>query len=311
MRDWPGPGEKTIHGIGDVHWGSVRQERLDAIATDLANGYEDTPPAARVQVGDLSQAAQQAQLANGVDWLDSLPASTGDLPLDRAWVAIPGNHDRIDNEFDVDVEDADTYDYNGTGSWETETGLTDHYAVDLDWVRLLMVGWTAGGARLTQTQLDFIASEATAAGSQECWLVIHPPIYNTVTGPLTGRRRVYSSSGIDGFHVLGVSPDTQSTAIKALIAAHPNIRVVLSGHTHSPIDAPGCVTSLTLGGQPVAHINCSALQWTFPAENRRREPIRTPYITRTRDGVEVRWRDHRNRSWVGPRPGVRLESVAL
>ena len=49
-------------------------------------------------------------------------------------------------------------------------------------------------------------------------------------------------------------------AFGALLARYPNAKAWLSGHTHSPIDAPGLVTRAKLpGGKKIVSVNFSAI----------------------------------------------------
>lgn len=310
-RSWPGVDERTIHLVGDIHWGHIVRSRLDRTLADLQSGYEDMPPAARVQVGDLTHFSDAAQYVGGMAWMNSLPASRLTLPGGRQWVGISGNHDTVRIAYSR-VDESNSYGYTGVlGDWNTVTGWPDAYSVDLGFVRLLMVGWnkTNNNNRLSASQMAFLNSEASAAGSQECWIVTHAPIYNSVTGPLAGKHSVYDST-IAGFYILGVS-DTQSADMLALIAGHSNIRAFFSGHTHSPIGSPGFMQSRTLGGKTVAIANASSLIWSYDDDKDQFVDLRSPYVTRDDNGIAMRFRDHGLATWVGPYAGARELRVNL
>lgn len=322
MRAWPTTGAgRTLHMIGDVHWGGIYRSRLAAVHDDLWSGYEaDDPPVCRVQVGDGTHFAQQLQVEGFVAWMDSLPPvalPAGVVlpgPVGRQWIAITGNHDVVTGTYTAEQkpEEDDRYGYDGRlGDWGAATGLPRYYAVDLGWVRLLMCGWWSvdSGSRFAAEQMAWLDAQLADAGSQECWVVAHPPLHNTVLGRVEGRRRVYNST-VAGFWARGPSPDV-NTAVKDLLAGHANARAWISGHTHSPATAPGIVTSLTLGGHSVAAINCSALPWDQRGENKQFTPLRTPYITRDDDGIKVRFRDHGQATWTGVAPGQREGRVDL
>lgn len=321
MRAWPTTGAgRTFHVIGDVHWGGIYKDRLAAVQADLASGYEaGDPPVCRVQVGDGSHFSQLLQLQGFVGFMDAMPPAavpagvTIPGPAGRSWIAIPGNHDvplYALTEAEKPPRD-DRYGYSGElGDWEDETGIENRYVVDFGFVRLIMIGWwPTSSVRFTQEQMTWLDSQHTAAGSQECWTVAHPPLHNTVLGRTVGLRRVYSSL-VGGFWAQGPSPDT-NTAVKDLLASHQNARAWISGHTHSPVTAPGIVSSETLGGKTVACVNVSALPWDHRGESKRFQSLRTAYVTRDDAGISVRFRDHGQASWTGIAPGQREGRVEL
>jgi hypothetical protein len=81
----------------------------------------------------------------------------------------------------------------------------------------------------------------------------HWPIYRTVLGD---PAKLYTSE-TRGFHA---QPDE---AIRSVLAKHKNAKAWLSGHTHSPLEAPGLVTRAKLpGGRSILTVNLGA--WVAP-----------------------------------------------
>ena len=82
------------------------------------------------------------------------------------------------------------------------------------------------------------------------------------------------------------------------MAEQPNARAWLSGHTHSPLGAPGLVSRVRLGrGRSILAVNLSALVGV----GKRRDPtdpLRSVYLTQRPGGMEVRFRDHGERRWL-------------
>ena len=68
-----------------------------------------------------------------------------------------------------------------------------------------------------------------AQGPDDCWIACHWPLFHTVMGD----PRIHFTSAMEGFHA---KPDRD---IRAILARHPNARLWVSGHTHSPLSAPG------------------------------------------------------------------------
>ena len=82
------------------------------------------------------------------------------------------------------------------------------------------------------------------------WIACHWPLKDTVLGDA---QPLYTSH-MQSFYA---KPDDR---IRALLAKYPNARAWISGHTHSPIDAPGLLTRAKLPrGRKIVTVNCSAI----------------------------------------------------
>ena len=161
---------------------------------------------------------------------------------------------------------------------------------DLPFLRIIAVG----PDRDLPGERSGILSERTLAWLErrlgypgDCWIACHWPLYRTVLGDSS---KVYTSA-MQSFHA---KPDAK---IRALLARHPNAKAWLSGHTHSPLSAPGLVTRARLpGGRSILAVNLSAIV----AVGKTREPtdpICSLYLTHLPGKVEIRFRDHRAGAW--------------
>jgi 3',5'-cyclic AMP phosphodiesterase CpdA len=270
VRSWPSPApERTVHVIGDVHVGATPPVRLEAVLADLGTRYVPRP-VHHLQVGDMTDHALPAEDIGARGWLARLPAPR---------TTIMGNHDIL-------------HDRRTPGQWAQAYGLpAPNYRTELPFVRILAVAAdrdaeASAAGLLSPATLAWLDTELAAAPG-DCWIACHWPIRGTVTGDTT---RVFSSLE-PFFHA---KPDAD---IRALLARHPSATAWISGHTHSPLDAPGLVFRLQVGGRGVACINASALTYT----GRSREwtdPLASLFLTHRSGAIEVRFRDHGAGVWT-------------
>jgi hypothetical protein len=119
-----------------------------------------------------------------------------------------------------------------------------------------------------------------------------------------GDPRLHFTSSMAAFHA---KPDAR---IRELLARHRNAKVWLSGHTHSPLSAPGFIKRVRLGPKrTIVAVNTSALVGIGKRRNPR-APLCSLYLTHQRNRLEVRARDHRAGAWRNIR-GRRLMELAL
>jgi 3',5'-cyclic AMP phosphodiesterase CpdA len=272
--------ERTVHCIGDLHAGAIADVRMAALTRDVARL---PAPALHLQIGDATEHARPAQDRLALGFLDGLPGS---------WVTVLGNHDIWRGE-------------RSAAEWARVYEQKSHnFSVDLDFVRLIAVGPDRSGAgreagRLSSATLRFLDGEL-ADGPEHCWIACHWPLFHTVMGD----PRLHFTSAMPAFHA---KPDDR---IRELLARHRNARVWLSGHTHSPLSAPGFIKRLRLGRRhAITAVNTSALVGIGKRRNPR-APLCTLYLTRRRDAIEVRCRDHRAGRWRNIR-GRRVVELAL
>ena len=261
--DW----SRTIHCIGDLHMGAITDVRLDAVRRDIDRLGT---PALHVQVGDATEGGTEVQDRIALAFLGGLPGP---------WVAALGNHDVLRNG-------------RSAGAWARAYGQSGHnFSVDLDFARVILIGpdrSEPGGAagRLSAGTLAFL-DDQLAQGPENCWIVCHWPLFRTVMGD----PRLHFTSAMDAFHA---KPDRR---IRAILARHPNARLWLSGHTHSPLSAPGLIKRVRLArGRTLLAINASALVGIGKRRDPR-APLCSLHLTHRRDRIEVRCRDHRAARW--------------
>jgi 3',5'-cyclic AMP phosphodiesterase CpdA len=259
--------ERTVHCIGDLHAGAIADVRLDAVRGDIERLGT---PALHLQIGDVTEAGTAAEDRIALRFLDDLPGHR---------VTALGNHDILHGARSVAAW-ARAYDQE-----------SQNFSVDLDFARVILVGPDRSepgerAGRLSQPTLDFLDRQL-ANGPEQCWIACHWPLFRTVMGD----PRIHFTSAMAAFHA---KPDER---IRELLAEHRNATVWLSGHTHSPLSAPGLIKRKRLARRrAIWAINTSALVGTGKRRNPRPPPA-SLYLTRRRNRIEVRCRDHRAGDW--------------
>jgi 3',5'-cyclic AMP phosphodiesterase CpdA len=261
--DW----ERTVHCIGDLHAGAITGTRIDAVSRDVERLGR---PALHLQIGDATEDGSAAQDRLAIRFLDRLPAP---------WFTLLGNHDILHNK-------------RTPAAWARAYGQSGHnLSIDLEFVRLILIGpdrtepGRAAG-RLSPLTLEFL-DERLADAPGDCWIACHWPLFRTVMGD----PRLHFTSEMAAFHA---KPDRR---IRAILARHGNAKVWLSGHTHSPLSAPGLIKRVRLArGNTIFAINTSALVGIGKRRNPR-APLCSLYLTQHAGRIEVRARDHRAGAW--------------
>jgi hypothetical protein len=106
-----------------------------------------------------------------------------------------------------------------------------------------------------------------------------------------GDPRLHFTSAMAAFYAKPVE------GIRDVLRGHPNARLWLSGHTHSPLSAPGLIKRVRLGSRrSIVAINTSALVGIGKRRDPR-APLCSLYLTKRPGRIEVRSRDHRNGRW--------------
>jgi 3',5'-cyclic AMP phosphodiesterase CpdA len=269
-----------VHGVGDLHAGAIRPQRLKRVLEDVSSL---PAPALHLQIGDATEHGLPEQDAIARDWLARLPGPYG---------TVLGNHDIMRGR--------------RVAAWARAYDLdSQNFVIDLPFVRLVAVGPAdAGRGRrsglLGEGTLDWL-SRQLARSPRGCWIACHWPLRDTVGGD---PRRNFTSRMLS-FHA---KPDRE---LRALLAEQPNARAWLSGHTHSPLGAPGLVSRVRLGrGRRILAVNLSALVG-IGKRRQPTDPLRSVYLTQRPGGMEVRFRDHGERRWlqVGRQPVLRVADV--
>jgi hypothetical protein len=85
--------------------------------------------------------------------------------------------------------------------------------------------------------------------------------------------------------------------IRELLRGHANAKLWLSGHTHSPLSAPGLIKRARVGPKrSIVTLNASALVGIGKRRNPR-APLCSLYLTHRPGRIEIRARDHRAGEW--------------
>lgn len=274
--DW----KRTVHCLGDLHAGAITRVRMEAVSRDIERLGA---PALHVQVGDATEGGSEHEDRVARAFLDALPAP---------WVSALGNHDILHNRRSV-------------ADWSRAYGQrSQNFTVDLQFVRLIVIGpdRTEPGARagrLSSATLSFLERELEGADG-DCWVVCHWPLLRTVMGD----PRLHFTSAMEAFHA---KPDER---IRELLAGHRNAKVWVSGHTHSPLSAPGLIKRTRLAPKrSILAVNASALVGIGKRRDPR-APLCSLYLTQRPGCLEVRCRDHRRAAWRNLR-GRQVVELAL
>lgn len=276
MADW----SRMVHGIGDLHAGGIKRPR---VATMLQDAQRLSTPAAHLQIGDATERGLPEEDVLALRWLGRLPGPA---------YTVLGNHDVMHNVRTA-TEWAKVY---GHGS--------PNYLIDLPFVRIIALAPDRDlpaekSGTLSKGTLEWLELRLKRA-RRDCWIACHWPLHKTVMGD---PAKLYTS-GMQSFHA---KPDAQ---IRALLARNPNAKAWISGHTHSPLGAPGLVTRAGLpNGRKILSVNLSALVGVGKTRDPE-DPICSLYLTHLPGKLEIRFRDHRARAWktVG---GHRVQTVSV
>jgi 3',5'-cyclic AMP phosphodiesterase CpdA len=259
--------KRTVHCLGDLHAGAITDVRIDAVSRDVRRLRA---PALHLQIGDATERGTAAEDELALRFLERLPGP---------WVTALGNHDILHNE-------------RTPARWARAYGQpSQNFTVDLDFVRLVVIGPNRnepgrGAGRLSSATLAFLERELSDAG-MDCWIACHWPLFRTVMGD----PRLHFTSAMAAFHA---KPDER---IRDLLRRHPNAKLWISGHTHSPLSAPGLIKHARLGPKrSIVALNASALVGVGTRRNPR-APLCSLYLTHHPGRIEIRARDHRAGAW--------------
>jgi 3',5'-cyclic AMP phosphodiesterase CpdA len=276
MVDWA----RTVHGIGDLHAGGIQRVRVTTMLDDV----QTLPaPAAHLQIGDATERGLPDEDALARDWLDRLPSPVH---------TVLGNHDVMRKRRTAQ-------------EWAEAYGLdSPNQVIDLPFLRIVAPApdraqTAERSGTLSPETLAWLEGRLEDAG-RDCWIACHWPLYKTVMGD---RRKVFTSA-MRSFYA---KPGPQ---IRALLARHPNAKAWISGHTHSPLSAPGLISRVRLPrDRSIAAINLSAIVGVGKQRDPE-DPICSLYLTPRPGRIEIRFRDHRAGRWkaVG---GRRVRTVRI
>jgi len=278
VADW----SRTIHGIGDLHAGAIKRPRVAAMLDDVATL---PPPAVHLQIGDVTERGLPEEDVLALRWLGRLPAP--------AYAAM-GNHDINNN-------------HRTAMAWAKEYGYKSHnYLIDLPFLRIIVVSPDRDhpaerSGTLSDRTLEWMEQRLQRSGGRDCWIACHWPLYKTVMG---SSAKLYTSA-MQKFHA---KPDKR---LRELLARNPSAKAWLSGHTHSPLNAPSLVTRAKLPrNRSIVAVNLSALVGTGKTRDPS-DPVCSVYLTHQPGRIEVRFRDHRARRWLPVFRGKNVQNVRV
>lgn len=261
------PADRTIRFIGDTHIGLNPSHRYTKVLQEVQRCPVGV--ACTVHIGDLTE--------NG---------AAGEVPVAQAWWAnfptpktlINGDHDLLQSTLP---------------QWETQYGVTEFGTYDLPFVRFIRTTYT-----WSQARVDAIQAAAQAVPSTPCIVLSHRPLRDTVlagTAPHDG-----FTTGTPYTFAVGA---TEDSIMRTMLGATPNIVAIISGHTHSWMDAPGFAALTTVGSRQVAAINCSSITYVGGTTEYQADPLRCIFLTLKPDNktIEVRYRDYgASGVWLAP-----------
>jgi hypothetical protein len=128
-------------------------------------------------------------------------------------------------------------------------------AWELGGIRFVGVGPVAAGAiaadaSISAAQVRELASVLAQAPNQPTVVVMHSPLRHTVLADSLGN--CYTSDQAGFFQL-------QSDAIHQVLAAAPQVVLVITGHTHSPLRAHGLLALVQAGDRVIPHFNAMAV----------------------------------------------------
>jgi Calcineurin-like phosphoesterase len=258
--------------VGDLHAGGIHRVRVAAMLEDVA---KLPTPALHLQIGDATEHGLEKEDVLARRWLGRLPGRHE---------TILGNHDILHNR-------------RRTGQWAKAYGYrSKNFVIHLPFrLRIIVIGPDRDypaerSGTLSKATLSFLDRELRSHHAYDCWIACHWPLYRTVLGD---SRTLYTSA-MKNFYA---KPNRN---IRAVLARHRNAKAWLSGHTHSPLQAPGLVTRAGLpGGRSILSVNLSALAGTGKVREST-DPICSLYLTHRPGAIEIRFRDHRRGAWIAP-----------
>lgn len=279
---------RTLHIIGDVHMGAIKERRLDTLRNDLRDPTLPQP-SWRIQIGDLIDSGRTPDVV-AQTWMKSLsPSVTYDYVI--------GNHEFLSGygpAFRSAAEWARAYGYGGS----------QNYSRDVGFAKLIVLGPDTYNSyspiTLTRATLAFLEAELGAT-TKDCLVFCHAPLDQTVIKD----PRIPSRTSTNPFW-----HSTPSAEIRSILALHDNAKAWISGHTHSPLTAAQLVYREWLGNHYFLHLNTMSPYYVGELPPDSRDPIFTVYLTCLAGRFEIRFRNHGAAGW-GVLNGQQVTEVTL
>ncbi|MEX2155167.1 MAG: metallophosphoesterase [Gemmatimonadaceae bacterium] len=265
---------RTMHIVGDTHFGAVAEERMAAVLRDV--NALNFAPSLHLHVGDVTDVGRPQQDLLALQWLDGLAGP---------WIAACGNHDIWDNGRSAD-------------DFARAFGNSSaNFVRDLGYATLIVLSYERlrpgdnGTMWLSRDQVRWLDETLTAA-RKTCIIVSHATLYGTVGGD----EMLLYTSRTPGFYIRsdGREPDA---LLREVLARRPQARLWVSGHTHSPFSAPGIIAKIELGTRRMMSLNASALFYTGRRITRT-DALSSLFVTCWSDRIDIRRRDHATGTWA-------------
>jgi len=226
--------------IGDMHFGFASRDRLAAVADDVATMGA---PDAFLTTGDETHFGLQEEYDLAEAWFSRFK-----VPMHT----VTGNH-TFWNASSRTMEDAaDLY-----RRFVIRWGQPMPFAWEMAGVSFVGVGPTTMGvtpqeASLSVAEIAHMGKVLSYEPTKPTVLVMHSPLQHTVLGDDLGATCSYTSEDT-GFY------QRNTAAILDVLGANPQVAMVISGHTHSPLHATGLYKMVSVGDRMVPHFNAMAV----------------------------------------------------
>jgi 3',5'-cyclic-AMP phosphodiesterase len=256
---------QTLSLVGDIHFGGNLAARMDTAqrALQAMNGSY----ALRVYLGDLTENGGNAtEWPNAAAWI-AANANPGNAP----YKAIAGNHDYIGGDTAATFASFIGYD----PSWTVDIG-TDLRVVGFSPDTLLDPPATFSAGKLAWL-------EAAVTTTRSVIICSHVPLKDSVNE--SGKTTPFYQSH-------------PHASLIAILAAHPNVRAWISGHTHSTLAATNLIMSYSVGPHRIAAINASAVSSTPTKPGTIDQGNHSLYLTVFPDRLEARFHNHKSGRWA-------------
>ncbi|MCL4545496.1 MAG: metallophosphoesterase [Chloroflexi bacterium] len=226
--------------FGDLHIGFTSPARLDAVTEDL---WSLPPPDVILTVGDDTHFGRPREYARASGWVGQ---------WNCPFYTVTGNH----TFWGVTQLHTDTS-QRAYRRFVDAWGYSLPYAWSIAGVRFVGAGPIDGhtgpiDASLTVTELDALSGLLAQEPRTPTVLVVHAPLHHTVLGDGGPPHSVFTSDdpGFYQWHTRG---------LEDVLRRSPQVKLVLTGHTHSPLRAKGLLSRVDVGGRVVPQFNAMAL----------------------------------------------------
>lgn len=232
------PVRARIRLIGDMHFGFTSEARLDALADDLR---ALPAPDAVVTTGDEVHYGSLELYQEATTWLGRLGVPVHTVTGNHTFWSAGGKR-----------RDLPGVSYQ---RWLDAFGEALPSVWELAGIRFVGVGPVApsdtpADASIGAAQVQELASVLAQAPNQPTVVVMHSPLRHTVLADSLGN--CYTSDQAGFFQL-------QSDAIHQVLAAAPQVALVITGHTHSPLRANGLLALVQAGDRIIPHFNAMAV----------------------------------------------------